>query len=284
MLVRRGSPMLGGMDHRWLSHDQARELPRWNGAQHLEALRRHIVSGPGVSELDLQGYAAERLAQAEIAPERWAELWPCALASIVDSELEGPRDDGQWVELCDGTRVRMGDCPWSLRVQAAQESLHEEAVEGVESFDPIRVAERVLEQLIELADTPSPITLADLSARAAVQLACALLDRYDRVDPPGALDDYDELEPEALESEQVRMVLALHRALARTRLPAPHTPPRRERPKPRWPPQSIPQQAPLLVVSFGLTVGPRLARASGPRFERPQTLSVTRSVAAHGDG
>ncbi|MEM9456525.1 MAG: hypothetical protein AAGF11_20270 [Myxococcota bacterium] len=267
------------MDHRWLSHDQARELPRWNGAQHLEALQRHIVSGPGVLELDLEGYAAERLAQAEIAPERWAELWPLALASIVDSELEGPADDGQWVELCDGTRVRMGDCPWSLRVQAAQESLQEEEV-GVESFEPVRfepvrIAERVLEQLIEMADTPSPITLASLSARAAVQLACALLDRYDRVDPPGELDDYDELEPEDLEAEQVRMVLALHRALARIRLPAPHTPPRRERPKPRWPPQSIPQHAPLLVVSFGLTPRPVPARVVGP---------MTKLIATYGDG
>lgn len=252
--------MLDGMDHRWRLHDLACELPRWSGTQHLEALRRHIVPGPGIFQLDLEGYAAELSAGTGLTAEGEETRLRLVLDRVVCPELDGPHDDGQWVQLGCGTRVRLGDCPWSERVQAAREALEDEAPEGL-GFDPVQVAERVLGQVLELADAPEPLALADLSAGSVVQLATALLDRYDRVEAPGEQDDYDELEPEDLEAEQVRLVLALHRSLGRGRLPAPHTPPRCERPKPRWPPQSLPAHPPLLVSPLGSLVESKSARS-----------------------
>lgn len=240
------------MDRAASHADRACELPPLTGPCHLQALRQHLAWDQGVPTLDLEGYAAELLSQAEMSPERADELWPAVIAAVARPDLDGYCDDGQWVELHCGARVRMGDCPWSDRVQAARESLDEE---GEDARCPVRVAEHVLEQLLELA--ASPTTLDQLSATSVVQLAAALLDRYDRQAPLPAGDDYDELGEDELSDEEVRMVLALHRAIARTRTPPPHTPPRRDRPKPRWPPQSLPPQTPLLIAPGGSVVEPK---------------------------
>ncbi|MCA9707777.1 MAG: hypothetical protein KDK70_18140 [Myxococcales bacterium] len=200
-----------------------------------------MVPGLGTLLLDVEGYVARLLANGEVGGP---DPVGAALHAVVRPDLGGPRDDGRWVELSCGARVRLGDCPWSDRVRAAEESLLEEG--RADASDPVRVAERVLEHVMTLSETP--MTLTDLSASSVVQLATAVLDRHERAEALGPLDDYDELSLDDYEAEQVRMVLALHRSLGRTRLPPPHSPPRGERPKPRWPPQSLPPQAPLLIA------------------------------------
>ncbi|MCB9712896.1 MAG: hypothetical protein H6712_03520 [Myxococcales bacterium] len=199
--------------------DQMREpelpaWPRWSGARHLAALRRHSTTGPGVPEVDVEGYASEVLALTAIPARAWPRWLTWALDSALGGSLTRAIDDGRWLRLGCGTRIRLGDCPWSLRYEAACASLRAEG-DGGDAPCPMRVAERVLEQVLEHVDSPEPVRLASLSPASIVQLADAVLRRDDASLP----DDPEELaEPldDELEAERVRMVLGLHRILART--------------------------------------------------------------------
>ncbi len=224
-------------------------MVRWTGARHLAALRAHIVPGPGTVTLDRTGYAAEVLATTDDPGEDWVQLVPHILATAVCPVFGPAEDDGTFVTLHDGTRVRMGDCPWVDRVRAARLAMGVE--DDAVSLCPVRVAETVLAQVWELAQTDEPITIAQLDAPALVQLAAALLDRYDRALTDEDLEEFEMGEWREFDesAEQVRMVLALHRSLGRLRVP-PHSPPRRDQPETRWPPRSRPPDPPLLVAAL----------------------------------
>jgi len=234
--------MLSDMDRGWDGEEHALDLPTWSGAQHLAALRRHIVPGPGVPRLDLEGYAAELLLHTDEPEEDWAELTSHALCGVLDPERGPAGDDGRFVELSCGTRIRMGDCPWSERVQAARAAL---GIDDGAPADPVRVVEQVLAQVLDHV-VVGTTTIDQLAPASLVQLAGAVLDRYDRALTDGDLEDLDLGEPD-VQAESARLVLALHRSLGRLR-PPPHSPPRRQRPEPRWPTTSRPPSAPLLVA------------------------------------
>jgi hypothetical protein len=197
--------MLIGMHFPWVSHDDlAFALPSWSGAQHLAALRRHIVPGPGAPELDVEGYAAELLVLTSVPQPRWAALVPVALWWAIRPDLGPARCDGRWVELYGGTRVRVDEYSWVERCEAAQNALFEE---DDDELDPAAVVERVLAQVVEHVDESGVTALADLSAPAVVQLAAAMLDRYHCQHADDPFEDLD--------AERARLVLALHCGLGR---------------------------------------------------------------------
>jgi len=217
-------------------------LPSWTGARHLAALRRHIVSGPGVPSLDTEGYASEILLETDVPEDEWNDWVPYVLHRMLRSERGRAEDDGRFVELSDGIRIRLGDCSWSERVEAAREAL---GIDEPRALDPIRVAEQVLAHVLDAVEG-GPLTFDRISAPSLVQLAGALLDRYDRALTDEELEELDLAEPDD-SAQQAHFVLALHRSLGRLRVP-PHSPPRRDQPETRWPPRSRPPDPPLLVA------------------------------------
>lgn len=243
--------MLTSMDRRSSEASPPKRL-RWTGARHLEAIERHVSCEAGVPRLDAEGYAAELLSRTGIPARRWSQWVPWALTWATHPGLGPALDDGRVIELDGGLRIRMGDCPWALRCEAARVSLEDE---GEHAPSPVLTAERVLAQVLEHAEG-GPVAPSSLTAASIVQLADAVLRRYEaeRSEEPEEAD----LDP--LDAEHVRMVLAIHRSLGRARPSPPHVPTQGERPKPRWPPP-IHRPAPVLMLPFAPIA--RVARILG---------------------
>lgn len=184
-------------------------LPPWSGAQHLDALRRHLIPGPAGLELDGEGYAAEILARTDAPSTRWSELVPLALWWATRPELEDVLV-GEQAELHDGTRVRLRDCTWQERIAAARHGLLQ-SDEGA-AIDPVRVIEHLLEQSVdgvEAVDGRS-VPLGAVEGSSLVRLSSLVLDRNNREAP---FTDLMELEDAPT---QARELLELCRVLGRT--------------------------------------------------------------------
>jgi hypothetical protein len=182
-------------------------LPRWSAAQHLDALRRHLVPGPAGLELDGEGYAAEVLARTDAPVTRWGELVPLALWWATRPELDGMVSGGESMVLHEGVRAQMRECTWHQRMAAARHGLVR-SDDGV-AIDPVQVMEQLLEHLVEGIDAPDghPVPLDELAGSSLVRLSNAVLDRSSREAPFTELLELEEAPAQARELLELCRVL-----------------------------------------------------------------------------
>lgn len=189
--------------------DLVLELPHWSAAQHLDAMRRHLVPGPAGLDLDGEGYAAEVLASTEAPVTRWGELVPLALWWATRPDLD-TASDVQDATLHDGSRVELHDCTWRERLTAACEGLVQ-SPDGA-AIDVVRVMEGLLERVVERIEAPGGQCRSwrALGGSSLVRLSSRLLERSSREAPFPELMGLDDA------PEHARVLLELCRALGRT--------------------------------------------------------------------
>lgn len=195
--------------------DLVLELPHWSAAQHLDALRRHLVPGPTGLELDSEAFAAEVLACTGAPVDRWGELVPLALWWAARPEQDdwehglGEPNTG-WTTLHDGVRARLHTCTWHQRIVAARHGLVR--VDGSLAIDPVQVLEHLLTHVVEqVEDTDGQrMSWRELASSSLLRLANVVLEHNSREAPFTELGERDDL------PEQARGLLELCRVLGRT--------------------------------------------------------------------
>lgn len=185
-------------------------LPRWSAAQHLDALRRHLFSGPAGLELDAEGYAAEVLSRTDAPVARRAELVPLALWWATRPELDGVASDGESTVLHERVRAQLRECTWHERMAVARHGLVQSG-DGA-AIDPVQVMEQLLEHVVEGIEAPGghSMPLGELAGSSLVRLSSAVLDRTSREAPFAELLELEET------PAQARELLELCRVLGRT--------------------------------------------------------------------